>query len=121
MEGDRQRNPDIHEGSDRAVCLFSFEVIEALQAEVIQSRRVRRGQCDACGIGLFSLKLGDQIGIGRCGWNWSLIPIRVYTMAVGFSMTGRVYARVLTEGLIGTDDPVTRELALPDSHEATFL
>src|SRR5687767_14687596 len=33
IDGDRQSNPRIHGGRDRAVCLFSFEVIEALQAE----------------------------------------------------------------------------------------
>lgn len=33
VEGDRQRNPDIHGGPERAVCLFSLEVIEALQTE----------------------------------------------------------------------------------------
>ena len=31
--GDRQGSPKIHGGRDRAVCLFSLEVIEALQAE----------------------------------------------------------------------------------------
>ena len=31
--GDRQQNRDIHGGIDRAVCIFSLEVIEALQAE----------------------------------------------------------------------------------------
>ncbi len=31
--GDRQQNRDIHGGVDRAVCIFSLELIEALQAE----------------------------------------------------------------------------------------
>ncbi|MFQ5932273.1 MAG: MOSC domain-containing protein, partial [Nitrospiraceae bacterium] len=31
--GDRHQSPQIHGGPDRAVCLFSLEVIEALQAE----------------------------------------------------------------------------------------
>ena len=33
LERDRQRNPRIHGGLERAICLFSLEVIEALQAE----------------------------------------------------------------------------------------
>ncbi len=33
VSGDRQRSPKIHGGRDRAVCLFSLEVIEALRAE----------------------------------------------------------------------------------------
>src|ERR1043166_192383 len=33
MEGDRQRNRKHHGGPDRAVCLYSLELIEALQAE----------------------------------------------------------------------------------------
>lgn len=33
VEGDRQSNPAIHGGVDRAVCLYSLEVIQALQAE----------------------------------------------------------------------------------------
>lgn len=33
MEGDRQAHPEVHGGPDRALCLFSAEVIERLQAE----------------------------------------------------------------------------------------
>jgi MOSC domain-containing protein YiiM len=33
IEGDRQRNLKIHGGPDRAVCLFSLELIERLQDE----------------------------------------------------------------------------------------
>ena len=33
VEGDRQGNPAIHGGQNRAVCLFSLEVIQGLQAE----------------------------------------------------------------------------------------
>ena len=33
VEGDRQRNRDVHGGISRAVCLYSLEVIEALQRE----------------------------------------------------------------------------------------
>jgi len=33
VEGDRQRNVKVHGGPDRAVCLFSLELIERLQDE----------------------------------------------------------------------------------------
>ena len=33
IEGDRHRNAQLHGGPDRALCLFSIEQIEALQAE----------------------------------------------------------------------------------------
>ena len=33
LEGDVQKHTKIHGGPDRAVCVYSFEVIEALQAE----------------------------------------------------------------------------------------
>jgi MOSC domain-containing protein YiiM len=33
VEGDRQRNLKVHGGSDRAVCLFSLEILERLQDE----------------------------------------------------------------------------------------
>lgn len=33
VEGDRQRNLKVHGGPDRAVCLFSLELLERLQAE----------------------------------------------------------------------------------------
>ena len=33
VEGDRQRNVKVHGGPDRAVCLYSLEVIERLQDE----------------------------------------------------------------------------------------
>src|SRR5215217_6827251 len=33
VEGDRHRNPRIHGGPQRAVCLFSLEVIERLRTE----------------------------------------------------------------------------------------
>ena len=33
LEGDRQRNLKVHGGPDRAVCLFSVELIERMQDE----------------------------------------------------------------------------------------
>jgi MOSC domain-containing protein YiiM len=33
LDGDRQRNLKVHGGPDRAVCLYSLELIEQLQKE----------------------------------------------------------------------------------------
>ncbi len=33
VEGDRKRNIKVHGGSDRAICLFSLELLERLQDE----------------------------------------------------------------------------------------
>lgn len=86
------------------------------------------------GLDWFSLKLGDRIGIGSvrlelvsdtapCVHNgrWFLNGDFSRISQKKHPSWSRHYARVLTEGLIGTGDPVTRELPLPDSHEATFL
>src|SRR5438270_180214 len=63
--GDRQRHPDIHGGPERAVCLFSFEVIEALQVEGHPIAPGSTGEnVTLAGLDWFSLKPGDRIDIG---------------------------------------------------------
>ena len=65
VEGDRQRNPDIHGGPERAVCLFSFEVIQALQAEGHSIAPGSAGDnVTLAGLDWFSFKPGDRIGLG---------------------------------------------------------
>ena len=129
VEGDRQRNPGIHGGSERAICLFSLEVIEALQAEGHPIFPGSTGEnVTLIGVDWFTLRLGDRIGLG---------PVRVelvsYTAPCvhngrwflngdfgkvsqkkhpGWS---RLYARVLTEGVIRMGDPVTIERHTPQS------
>ena len=52
IDGDRQATPKIHGGPDRAVCLFSLEVIQALQAEGHPiGRRWRRATVSASATG----------------------------------------------------------------------
>lgn len=127
VEGDRQRNPDIHGGPDRAVCLFSFEVIRALQAEGHSIVPGSTGEnLTLAGIDWFLMKPGDRIRVGSVRlefvsytapcvhngrWfldeNFSRISQKKYP---GWS---RLYARVLTEGLVRTGDPVVQEPAAP--------
>lgn len=129
IAGDQHRNPNIHGGPDRAVVLFSLEVIEAL---------VREGH--SIGIG----SVGENLTVA--GLDWSLIvpgselligeatrnvrePVRLqvtkYTKPCfkvkGFFLNGdetrilhelnpgwnRVCARVLAEGVVRTGDPIT--------------
>jgi len=120
VAGDRQRDLRFHGGPDRAVCLYSFEIIQALQAE------------------------GHPIGVGSAGENltlsgvdWGLmVPgsrVRIGTAVLeltryahpcsnlvpcfrGGEFTrisqkvhpgwGRLYARVLEEGNVQAGDPV---------------
>lgn len=59
VSGDRQATPKIHGGPDRAVCLFSLELIQALQSE------------------------GHSIEAGCTGENLTLAGIRWETLAPG--------------------------------------
>jgi MOSC domain-containing protein YiiM len=129
--GDRQRHPDIHGGPERAVCLFSFEVIEALQAE---GHPIAPGSTGENVTDWFSLKPGDRIGFGPVrlelvGYTAPCVHNDRWFLNGDFSRISqkkypgwsRLYARVLTEGLIRTGDPVIRELPSPDRHGATSL
>jgi MOSC domain-containing protein YiiM len=127
VEGDRQRNPDIHGGPDRAVCVFALEVIEALQAEGHPIAPGSTGEnLTLAGLDWSTLKPGDRIRIGSVRlelvsytapcvhngrWflheNFSRISQKKYP---GWS---RLYARVLSEGVVRTGDPVTHELLSP--------
>lgn len=121
MEGDRQAHPDIHGGPERALCLFSADVIAGLQAE---------GHPIAPGTA------GENVTIAGLDWalvqpgtRWRLggeVEIEVtrpttpcktirgsfrdgefnrihHALHPGES---RVYARVLREGTVRVGDPV---------------
>lgn len=129
VHGDRQRNRDIHGGPDRAVCVFSLEAIEALQAEGHPIAPGSTGDnVTVAGIDWSAVKPGDRIRIGSVGlqfvsytapcvhnarWflnaDFSRISQKQYP---GWS---RLYARVLTEGVVRTGDPVAYEPASPSS------
>ncbi|PFG72923.1 MOSC domain-containing protein [Tepidiforma thermophila] len=123
MEGDRQANPNVHGGPERALCLFSADLIAALQAE---------GHPIAPGT------TGENVTIAGLDWaevapgtRWRLggeVEIEITqpttpckTIAASFAGGdfnrihharfpgwSRVYARVLREGVVRTGDPVTR-------------
>ena len=123
VEGDRQRTRGIHGGPQRAVCLFSLEVIEALQDEGHPIAPGSTGEnVTVAGLDWFSLKLGDRISLGPvrlevvsytapCAHNrrWFLNEDFGRILHKRHPGWSRVYARVLIEGIVRTGDPVTFE------------
>ena len=124
VAGDRQRNREAHGGVDRAVCLFSLEVIEALQAEGHSVQPGSSGEnLTLAGLDWARLKPGDRLCIGDavrleimnytapCKYNarwftdgdFSRISQKLHP---GWS---RVYARVLAEGVVRPGDAVAVE------------
>ncbi len=127
VEGDRQRNSDIHGGPDRAVCLFSLEVINALQAEGHSIAPGSAGEnLTLAGLDWFALKPGDRIRVGSvrlelvsytapCVHNGRWFLHENFSRISQKKCPGwsRLYARVLTEGVMRTGDPVVQEPASP--------
>jgi len=122
--GDRQRNRDVHGGVDRSVCLFSLEVLEALQAEGHAIKPGASGEnLTIAALDWPTLKPGDRLRIGEharlkimsytspcksnarwfVGGEFSRISQKLHP---GWS---RLYARVLAEGVVRCGDPVTVE------------
>jgi len=123
VQGDRQRSTQIHGGPERAVCLFSLEVIDALREE---------------GHAIFPGASGENLTIAGLDWNEVKpgrrlkvgdvrLEIMSYTApcmlnAPWFSNSdfsrisqqkhpgsSRVYAKVLTEGVVSVGDAVALE------------
>ena len=121
VDGDRQRNQAIHGGPDRAVCLYSLDLIEALQSE---------GHPIAPGA------IGENLTISGLPWTAMTPGVRVDVGEVSLELTSyadpcrnivhaflqgqilrvsarrhpgwsRVYARVLEEGTVAVGDTVT--------------
>lgn len=127
VAGDRQRNLEVHGGVDRAICLFSLEVIEALQAEGHTIKPGASGEnLTIAGLEWAQLKAGDRLRIGEA----VRLEIVKYTEPCRFNAQwfqdgnfnrinqkkhpgwSRVYARVLAEGMVRPGDPVTIESSL---------
>ena len=123
LDGDRQRNRRVHGGPDRAVCLFSFELIEALRAEGHAIQPGSTGEnVTISGLAWTDVVPGSRLRIGsvrleitgytapcehNARWfqegNFTRISQRTHP---GWS---RVYARVLDEGMVTCGDPVILE------------
>jgi MOSC domain-containing protein YiiM len=124
VAGDRQRSPDIHGGPDRAVCLFSLEVIESLQAEGHSIKPGSSGEnLTIAGLEWAELKLKARLRIG----DTVRLEIVKYTEPCRFNAQwfregnfnrinqkkhpgwSRMYARVLAEGMVWPGDTVVVE------------
>jgi len=124
VAGDRQRNRDIHGGVDRAVCLFSLEAIEALQAEGHAIKPGASGEnLTLAGLDWPTLKPGYRLRIGE----HARLELVSYTSPCKFNARwfvggefsrisqklhpgwSRLYARVLAEGHVRAGDGVIVE------------
>lgn len=73
MEGDRQRNLKHHGGPDRALCLYSHELIEALRAE---------------GHPVVPGAMGENVVIRGLDWRRLVPGVRLRLGAVEIELTG---------------------------------
>jgi MOSC domain-containing protein YiiM len=121
VEGDRQRSLKIHGGLDRAVCLFSLELINTLRAEGHQVDPGSTGEnLTLAGLSWSNLKPGVRLSVGNvrleivshtdpCRLNARWFRRGEYRRISEKHHPGwsRLYARVLTEGTVRPGDAVT--------------
>jgi len=121
VEGDRQRNLNVHGGLDRALCLFSQDLIERLQGEGHSIEAGSSGEnLTFAGLEWEKLKLGDRLQIGPdvqieimsytipCDQNAQWFRDRDYKRVSQKKNPGwsRFYAKVLREGVVRPGDAV---------------
>ena len=121
LTGDRQRNRKFHGGLDRAVCLYSLEIIDALRAEGHSIGPGSAGEnLTVAGIDWASLEPGDRRGIGAdlqleitsytapCRLNGQWFKDGNFERMCQEAHPGwsRLYARVLVEGTVRPGDKV---------------
>jgi len=124
LVGDRQRNRKYHGGPDRALCLFSLEVIEALRAEGHSIGPGSSGEnLTLAGLDWFLMRPGDRLRIGEqvrlemtsyttpCRYNAQWFKGGDYERIDEEAHPGwsRLYARVLHEGTVRPGDRVVVE------------
>jgi MOSC domain-containing protein YiiM len=121
VEGDKQRNRRFHGGPQRAVSLYSYERIQALQAEGHPIAPGSTGEnLTMSGLDWAAIAIGDQLRVGGL-----LIEITGYaapcdtisgSFADGLSKRisqklhpgwSRLYAKVLAEAIVRTGDSIT--------------
>jgi MOSC domain-containing protein YiiM len=123
VEGDRQRNLKLHGGPDRAVCLYSLELVQALQAEGHPIAPGAIGEnLTLAGVEWEHMRPGARVEIGAV-----LLELTSYTapcknIAAAFRDAvfarvsqkvhpgwSRLYARVLIDGRVDVGDRVFLE------------
>ena len=122
LEGDRQRDLESHGGPTRAVCLYSQDLIEALQAEGHPIGAGTIGEnLTLGGVAWSEMIPGAQYAIGevRLELTGYAAPCNIIAASFRDRRTGRVsqkahpgwsrlYARVLKEGTVRVGDRVER-------------
>ena len=121
VDGDRQRNLKVHGGPDRALCLFSHDLIERLQDEGHSIDAGSSGEnLTLAGLDWEKLKPGDRLRIGPdvqveimsytapCDLNAQWFRDGDYTRISQKKNPGwsRLYAKVLREGVVRPGDAV---------------
>jgi MOSC domain-containing protein YiiM len=121
IQGDRQRNLKVHGGPERAVCLFSIELIERLQDEGHSIDAGSSGEnLTLAGVAWDSLEPGTRLQIGPdvqlevasycapCEWNARWFRDGDISRISQKSNPGwsRLYARVLRIGVVRPGDAV---------------
>lgn len=124
VEGDRQRNLKFHGGADRAVCLFSLDLIERLQDEGHPIDAGSSGEnLTLAGLDWAQVLPGVRVSIGPevrleimsytvpCDHNARWFREGEYNRISQKHNPGwsRVYARVLSEGVVKSGDEVRIE------------
>lgn len=121
VEGDRQANPEIHGGPERAVCLFSMERIRELQAEghaivpgaVGENVTVEGVDWDAV-LPRSRVLLGEEVALEVTRYTSPCVNIKAAFKGGEYSRISqkrhagwsRVYARVLVPGTVRSGDRV---------------
>lgn len=121
LEGDRQRNLKVHGGPDRAVCLFSLELLERLQDEGHPIDSGSSGEnLTLAGVEWDMIQPGVQMSVGPdvrlevmsytvpCNHNAQWFQDGDYQRISQKKNPGwsRVYAKVLREGVVRPGDEV---------------
>lgn len=121
LRGDGHRNTVLYGGPDRAICLFSLEVIDALQREGHSIYPGASGEnFTLAGLEWVHLQPGDHLKVGEevrleitsfcepCRRNAQWFHKGEYARIAQEQHPGwsRLYARVLTEGQVRQGDPV---------------
>lgn len=124
VAGDRQRNLKVHGGPDRAVCLYSLDLIERLQDEGHSIDAGSSGEnLTLAGLDWNELELGTKLTVGPevrlqvasycapCELNACWFHDRVIERISQKTNPGwsRLYARVLTGGVVRPGDAVNIE------------
>jgi MOSC domain-containing protein YiiM len=127
LVGDWQRNRKYHGGPDRAVCLWSAELIEILQAEGHPIGPGTTGEnLTITGLDWATLRVGSRLQVGPVQLEVTDYAAPCRTIAHCFKArrygrisqsshpgTSRLYARVLQGGELRINDPVVMRAAEP--------